>query len=210
MLERVVKDTKWTTDKRQGRENHITAACENLLKLADEALDRAREQETAGTNLKILENAWDKLKTIAKNVFSETDEKLKGELTELNEEYSTCNKKCVQSMSKMLFSFDDLDMSGQAQAALEEDSEATRSCCKIRGLKKKLIFVPTGSEAGISVDADRSGQAGSAKSTSSSYLGKGTSQDGAVLGAVRSEGTTHKQSGTWKAAATKRAGCRAL
>ncbi len=185
MLERVVKDTKWTTDKRQGWENHITAACENFLKLADEPLDRAREQETAGTNLTILENAWDKLKTIAKNVFSETDEKLKGELTELNEEYSTCNKKCVQSMSKMLFSFDDLDMSGQAQAALGEAMRPqNRSCCKITD--SRLIFVPTCSEAGISLDADRSGQAGNAKSTSSSYVGKGTSQDGAVVGAVRS------------------------
>ncbi len=140
-------------------------------------------------------------------MFTETDEKFKGELTELNEEYSTYNKKCVQSMSKILFSFDDLDMSGQAQEALKEANEATKpKLLQDNGLRKRLIFVPTGSEAGISLDADRSGQAGSAKSTSSSYLGKGTSQDGAVLGAVRSEGTTHKQFGTWKAAATKRAG----
>jgi hypothetical protein len=56
MLEKVAMATKWSSERRQVWENKGTAACEDALKLTDEALDRAKKQETAETHLKILEN----------------------------------------------------------------------------------------------------------------------------------------------------------
>ncbi len=75
------------------------------------------------------------------------DEKLEDELAELNEEI-LYNKGCVQNMAQMLLNFDDPDVSGWAQAALDEVNEAAnRSNYKTRGLRERLEFMLTGSEA---------------------------------------------------------------
>jgi hypothetical protein len=45
-LERVTMAAKWTADQRQGWDDRGMPACEDTLKMADEVLDRAREEET--------------------------------------------------------------------------------------------------------------------------------------------------------------------
>jgi hypothetical protein len=78
--------------------------------LVDQALDIVREQETAKTRLKILENGGDKLVNIVEAIHTEKEDKLKGEFAELNEE-TLYNKLCVQKMAQILLSFDDPAMS---------------------------------------------------------------------------------------------------
>jgi hypothetical protein len=65
--ERNAMAAKWTLVRKQGWESKETAACKNSLKLADQALDKAKEQKTAETCLKMLENGRDKLINIAKD-----------------------------------------------------------------------------------------------------------------------------------------------
>jgi hypothetical protein len=72
-LERVAMAAKWPRTKglnwKTKRWLHV-----GCLKLADEALDRAREQETpVETRLKILKNGQNKLVNIAEAVYTKTD-----------------------------------------------------------------------------------------------------------------------------------------
>jgi hypothetical protein len=55
----------------------------------------------------------------------------------------------TQSMAQMLVGFDDPNVTERTCAALEEAIEATnRSSSKIKGLRKKLKFIPSSSESG--------------------------------------------------------------
>jgi hypothetical protein len=47
---------KWTSHRKQEWEGKGTATCKTSLKLADQALDKAKEQETEETRLKLLES----------------------------------------------------------------------------------------------------------------------------------------------------------
>lgn len=110
-LERVAMVARWALNPGQGWENNRIAACEDVSELADEVLDRASEQETVETCLKILDNGQDKLVNIAEAVHTGTDEKSEDVLIELNDEI-IYNKRGVQSMAQMLLSFNDPGWSG--------------------------------------------------------------------------------------------------
>jgi hypothetical protein len=62
-----------------------TTACKNSLKLAEQALERVRKQETAENGLKILEDGRDKLVNMAEAIHTETEDKLEDKFVELNE-----------------------------------------------------------------------------------------------------------------------------
>ncbi len=103
------------------------------------------------------------------------DEKLEDELAELNEEI-LYNKGCVQNMAQMHLNFDDPDVSGWAQAALDEVNEAAnRSNYKTRRLRERLDFMLTGSEASsIMGAADPLRRTSSGKSTRLPHPGRET------------------------------------
>jgi hypothetical protein len=53
-------------------------------------------------------------------------------------------------MAPILLGYDNLDVTGQVYAALEEGNEACNQCFyKITGLRKKLEFMPIGSKATV-------------------------------------------------------------
>ncbi len=116
---------KWEEARKLRWECKGTAECQEPLKEEDKAL----EQETAKMRLKILESRWNKLVNIAETMQSEVENKMGEELSELNEEVPYSN--CVQIMA--------LDKANEA---------ANRRCYRIEGLRKKLEFMPIGSEAG--------------------------------------------------------------
>jgi hypothetical protein len=62
------------------------ATCGNLLKEADGALERAREQEAAETRLKILEDGRDKLVNLADAMLLEAEDRTGEEIIELKDE----------------------------------------------------------------------------------------------------------------------------
>ncbi len=71
------------------------------VRQADQALERARKQETAEMCLKILESSWDKLQNIAKAMQAETEDKSGEESTELNEEVLTVQKDLCLEMAQI-------------------------------------------------------------------------------------------------------------
>ncbi len=131
------------------------AACEELLREADRALEKAKEQEAARARLKI----WvGKTCEHGKRPCSQRLRTRREELREQNEEVFY-HKNCVQNMAPMLMSSDDPDILGKAHGAL--DKATNRSCYGIKGLQKKLEFMPSGSEVGsITGDGLHKQQAG--------------------------------------------------
>jgi hypothetical protein len=100
------------------------------------------------TRLKILEDGRDKLVSLADALHAEIEEKTGEELIKLNEEI-LYNKGYIQNMAQTFMTTDNSDMLVRAQVALNEANKATNnSCIRIIGLRKKLEFLLTGSEAG--------------------------------------------------------------
>ncbi len=100
------------------------------------------------TYLKILKSGRDKLVNIAEAVPAEMEDRSEDELVEVNEEI-LYNKGCLQNMAQMLLDSRESEVTRLAYAVLEETKKATnQSSNKIRGLRKKLDSMPTGSKAG--------------------------------------------------------------
>jgi hypothetical protein len=70
-LQRVAMAAKWTSDWKKGMGRQSDCPLKNSLKLADHALDKAKEQEIPETRLKILESGRDELVNIAEAVHNE-------------------------------------------------------------------------------------------------------------------------------------------
>jgi hypothetical protein len=66
---------KLTADQEKEWEERRAAACKESRKLANQTLERAKEQEAAEKHQKILESGRDKLINIAEAVYTETEER---------------------------------------------------------------------------------------------------------------------------------------
>jgi ABC-type branched-subunit amino acid transport system ATPase component len=71
---------KLTADQKKEWEERGAAACKESTKLANQILERAKEQEAAERHLKILESGRDKLINIAEAVYTETEERSEDKL----------------------------------------------------------------------------------------------------------------------------------
>jgi NADH dehydrogenase FAD-containing subunit len=76
-------------------------ACGELLKEADEALKRAREQEAAETRLKIMEDGKDELINMADTIQDKAEERFQDELIEMSNEVLH-KKENMLTMAQML------------------------------------------------------------------------------------------------------------
>jgi hypothetical protein len=85
-LDRVAIAAKWDENLMFARMCKGSAACSEVLKEVDEALEKVREQEAAETRLKIMEGVRDKLSNLADTVHEEAEDKTHEELIELSEE----------------------------------------------------------------------------------------------------------------------------
>ncbi len=127
-VERVAMAAKWDETLTFAWICKGSAACGELLREADETLEKAREQEAAETRFKKLEDGRDKLVNLANTMHKEVEDKTHKELIELNKEI-LYNKGNVQSMAQMLLTIDNPDIVIRAQLALDEANEAANKSC---------------------------------------------------------------------------------
>ncbi len=75
-VERVAIAAKWDENLKLAWICKASVACGELLREADEVLEKAREQETAETGLKMLEDGREKLVNLVNNMHKEVENKL--------------------------------------------------------------------------------------------------------------------------------------
>jgi hypothetical protein len=88
-------------DTKQNWDDRGQAACGEFLRQLNETLERARQPETAETQLRILESSRDKLVSMASTMQAEAEDKTGEELNEVNNKVMRC-RKCIEDVSPML------------------------------------------------------------------------------------------------------------
>ncbi len=106
--------------------------------MADQALDRAKEQEAAEKHLKILESGRNNLVNIAEIEHKEAEKRSEVELIEMSK-YMLYNKGCVQKMAQIFLDSGDPEVAHRAFKALKEATDLR--------LQKRPDYMPTGSKA---------------------------------------------------------------
>jgi hypothetical protein len=145
---------KWTSHRKQEWEGKGTVTCKTSLTLADQALDKAKEQETEETRLKLLESGMGHTGKHSQSSTHWGRGQIRGWAAQINEEI-LYTKGGVQNMAQMLLSFSNPEVTRRVYAALEEANEAANwSSYKIRRLRKKFELMPTSSEDDSITEAD--------------------------------------------------------
>jgi hypothetical protein len=147
-LDRAAMAAKWDTNLKFAWVCKGSAACGELLKEADEASEKAREQGAAKMRLKTIEDGKDKLFNLADTVYKEAEDKTQEEFIELGEEV-LYNKGNILNIAQMLLTADDPDILVLVRVHLALDKgnkAANNSCVWITGLHKRLEFLPRDSE----------------------------------------------------------------
>ncbi len=98
------------------------AICDETLDMADQALERATEQEATETRLKYSSGS-DKLVNIAQAIHAETEDMTELGLTKMDEE-ALSNKGCVRNTAQMLMCSSYPGVTVRVYSALEEANEA--------------------------------------------------------------------------------------
>jgi hypothetical protein len=99
-LYRVSMAARWTQEWKQGWEDRGTAACEELMKQADQTPEKAKHPETEEARLKIIENGKDKLVDLTEVVQTEAEDNSRKKFSELNSE-ELFNRSCVLNMTQI-------------------------------------------------------------------------------------------------------------